>query len=299
MAEANKQKAKKSAKFINNISEQDRKKEIRAKNIQKGKQEAERKRREKEEIERKNVEETAKLGARLQRDRARQREYQDIVNYNKQQREAAQKAIQKETLKKEERKTRQASKKEDKGTKKTSKDLGERIARKGFGGVLRLAYGGPISPYITRDNPFGQNYINTIVDNSFENDMSAKEYNRAYDIKKNMAKLSSFSLPTTSNYSLGKDAQPVSFNLSTESNITLPITGEQYIDDLLAEQGKVQKAQILSGGDSSLNKFTKPGTSRCRAAISADQNGQENTDCTREGGKLSVYPVPCHAHLQK
>ena len=56
MAEANKQKAKKSAKFINNISEQDRKKEIRSKNIQIGKQEAERNRSEKEELERKNVE---------------------------------------------------------------------------------------------------------------------------------------------------------------------------------------------------------------------------------------------------
>lgn len=271
MAEANKQKAKKAAKTINNISEADRKKEIRARAIKKGKQEAEKRKAEKAEIERKNVEETARLGAKLQRERARQREYQDIVNYNKQQREAAQKAVREETLKKEERKTRQASKKEDKGTKKTSKDLGERIARKGFGGVLRLAYGGPISPYITRDNPFGQNYINTIVDNSFENDMSAKEYNRAYDIKKNMAKLSSFSLPTTSNYSLGKDARPVSFNLSPESSVTLPITGEQYIDDVLAEQGKVQKAQILSGKDSSLNGFTKPRTTYSKPVNSLNQ----------------------------
>lgn len=271
MAEANKQKAKKAAKTINNISEADRKKEIRARAIKKGKQEAEKRKAEKAEIERKNVEETARLGAKLQRERARQREYQDIVNYNKQQREAAQKAVREETLKKEERKTRQASKKEDKGTKKTSKDLGERIARKGFGGVLRLAYGGPISPYITRDNPFGQNYINTIVDKSFENDMSAKEYNRAYDIKKNMAKLSSFSLPTTSNYSLGKDARPVSFNLSPESSVTLPITGEQYIDDVLAEQGRAQKAQILSGRDSSLNKFIKPRTTYSKPVNSLNQ----------------------------
>ena len=61
------------------------KEQAKAHNIEKGKREAEAKRKEKADQERRNVEETAKLGERLQRERFRQKEYQDIVNYNKQQ----------------------------------------------------------------------------------------------------------------------------------------------------------------------------------------------------------------------
>lgn len=87
-------------------------------------------------------EELAKLGAKEKRDRLRQKEYQNIVNYNKQQKEKAQKITEKESAKKEERKTRHSAKKEAKGTKKTSKDI---VVKKGLGGVLKLAYGGPVT----------------------------------------------------------------------------------------------------------------------------------------------------------
>ena len=135
------EKARKRAQVRRNLAET----EARKQRYRKGYETRKRNEAERIEQEKRNVEETSKLGAKLQRDRARQKEYQDIVNYNKQQKEAAQKATQAEALKKEERKARQATKKENKGTKKTSKDKGERIARKGFGGILRLAYGGPVT----------------------------------------------------------------------------------------------------------------------------------------------------------
>lgn len=242
MAEANRQKTQKSAKFASGISEQDRKRQAKAHNIEKGKREAEAKRKEKADQERRNVEETAKLGERLQRERFRQKEYQDIVNYNKQQKEAAQKATQKVEYDKQSNKTRQVSKKEAKGTKKTSKDRGERIARRSLGGVLKLAYGGPLLLA-------GDDFINKDVDNSFLNQMSAKEYNRAYDIKKNMVGLSSLPGLNTKYEFMKGNARPVSFNMSSQPGVTLAVSGDDYITSELAKQGREQKRQALGGNN--------------------------------------------------
>ena len=102
---------------------------------------------------------------RKYKEELRKREYKELTDYNKQQREAAEKALKKanaaETKKKEDR----VKRKESRLPKKTSKDRGDRVTRRFEGGIIKLATGDKILGF--KGNYFKSNPIKSSIDYTF------------------------------------------------------------------------------------------------------------------------------------